>query len=180
MPPRQAPSFFDDASRPARVRLQMTLTILSLLLWAWSLYLPAVHVRDSNKDLHAMPVAGLACAVMSMAHYPANVWLLAGPLLCWRARRAQRPSLQSTLGAIAVLFMLHVAATPFLPLWPYHKEAWPNHMTFDRGFLVWLTAHMLATIALLTPVWGVDHDRRAANAAYRALRKKWLTPTPAN
>jgi hypothetical protein len=113
-----------------------------------------------------------------MAHYPANVWLLAGPLLCWRARRSQRPGPQMTLAAVAVLSTLHVAATPFLPLWPYHKESWPNQMIFDRGFLVWLTAHVLATIALLTPVWGVDHDRRAANQAYRDLRRKWLRPNP--
>jgi hypothetical protein len=150
------------------------------VLWGWSLYLPAVRIPETDNDPHALPVAGLACALMSMAHYPANVWLLAGPLLCWRARRAQRPGPQMTLTAVAVLLTLHVAATPFLPLWPYHKESWPNHMVFDRGFGVWLTAHVLAMIALLTPVWGVDHDRRAATKAYRDLRRKWLTPNPVN
>jgi hypothetical protein len=176
MPPRKHPSFFDDAARRDRARLQVALTICSLLLWAWSLFLPAVRTSESRNP-EKSPVPGIFCAVMSVAHYPANLYLLAGPLLCWAARRGQHAQPQMTLAAIAVLFTLHAAATPFIPLWPYQNEAWAHDIDADSGFLVWLTAHVLATTALLLPVWGIDPARREADQAYANLRKRWLSNT---
>jgi hypothetical protein len=166
-----SPWLTGDASRATRVKVQMTLTILSLGLFIFSLFLPAVRVAEPDSPI-GIPVTGLACAMTSPTHYASNVFCLAIPAVCARLRSGRRAAPQLLFAAIGVASFFVVALTPMFP--PAARTFFANSLVFEVGFTVWVVAHALAAVALLIPVWGVDTAREEADRAYAHLRKKWL------
>src|SRR4051812_48021344 len=127
---------FDPKARPRRIRIHLTLIVLSIVAFAYSLTLPAIHLRiDRDPDPRsALPVPGLSCLLASMLYYPSNLLLCVAPLTSWSLRQRRVATTQILAAAIALcsltLVMLAPSLLPYAGLWL--TDAQP--VTFHIGF----------------------------------------------
>jgi hypothetical protein len=125
-----------------------------------------------------MSMSGAACAVMSKPHYPSNAWLLTAPLVCWLLRQRQGAAAAALVGAAAVASLAFVAATPAFGV-PGIAASVATDMSLAIGFKMWVGAHALITVALLTPVYGRNVEREQLDREFAELHRRWTSPDPA-